>query len=59
MVAGWSHTLALAEDGSVYSWGNEHAATAGALGLGYAVSGARMPVPTPECIPALRVGCEL
>jgi alpha-tubulin suppressor-like RCC1 family protein len=52
-----SHTLALADDGSVYAWGDEHRARSGALGLGAAVSDARVIVPTPQRIPELRVAC--
>jgi alpha-tubulin suppressor-like RCC1 family protein len=49
------HTLALADDGSVYAWGDKEAAVCGALGLGLAVSDARDCVPTPQRIPELRV----
>jgi alpha-tubulin suppressor-like RCC1 family protein len=53
------HVLALADDGSVYAWGNAGAATSGELGLGPSVSVARMPVLTPQRTPALRVSCGL
>jgi E3 ubiquitin-protein ligase HERC2 len=52
-------TLALADDGSVYVWGHANAARSGALGLGSSASDARMPVPTPQRIPGLRVACGL
>jgi alpha-tubulin suppressor-like RCC1 family protein len=52
------HTLALADNGSVYAWGNKDAAAKGALGLGLAVSEAGEAVRTPQRIPVLRVGCE-
>jgi alpha-tubulin suppressor-like RCC1 family protein len=48
------HTLALADDGSVYSWGNRFAAMSGALGLGPSVSDAKRAVPTPQRIPEMR-----
>jgi alpha-tubulin suppressor-like RCC1 family protein len=53
-----SHTLALAEDGSLYVWGSD-AGGSGALGLGPSVSGARKSVHTPQRIPNLRVACGL
>jgi alpha-tubulin suppressor-like RCC1 family protein len=59
VAVGSFHTLALADDGSVYAWGGEDAANVGALGLGPAVSDADVPVPTPQRIPALRVACGL
>jgi alpha-tubulin suppressor-like RCC1 family protein len=49
------HTLALAEDGSVYAWGSKGAASSGALGLGASVRSAGRAVLTPQHIPALRV----
>jgi alpha-tubulin suppressor-like RCC1 family protein len=57
VAAGKNHTLALADDESVYAWGCGQAATSGALGLGPSVSDARELVPTPQRIPALRVTC--
>jgi alpha-tubulin suppressor-like RCC1 family protein len=57
--AGGAHTLALADDGSVFAWGHICAAVAGALGLGPSVSGVRRIVPTPRRIPGLRVACGL
>jgi alpha-tubulin suppressor-like RCC1 family protein len=53
------HTLALADDGSVHAWGASQVAKMGALGLGPAVSDAGECVPTPQCIPGLRVACGL
>jgi alpha-tubulin suppressor-like RCC1 family protein len=47
------HTLALADDGSVYAWGNAHAAPSGALGLGAAVREAERGVHTPRRMPGL------
>jgi alpha-tubulin suppressor-like RCC1 family protein len=51
-------TLALADDGSVYAWGDHTAAKTGALGLGRPVSDAgraERAVHTPQRFPALRV----
>jgi alpha-tubulin suppressor-like RCC1 family protein len=59
VAAGHNHTLALADDGSVYAWGNYRAAQVGSLGLGSLVSGAPSTVHTPQRIPALRVACGL
>jgi alpha-tubulin suppressor-like RCC1 family protein len=56
VVADEGHTLALADDGSLYAWGNKDSAASGALGLGRAVSEAGMRVPTPQRVHALRVG---
>jgi alpha-tubulin suppressor-like RCC1 family protein len=53
------HALALADDGSVYVWGDLQAADAGALGLGHLAIYEGRPVPTPQRIPALRVTCGL
>jgi alpha-tubulin suppressor-like RCC1 family protein len=55
VAAAMDHTLALAEDGSVYAWGSELAAERGALGLGASVRDGERVMPTPERIPALRV----
>jgi alpha-tubulin suppressor-like RCC1 family protein len=49
------HTLALANDGSVYTWGDVSAGQEFALGLGPSVSGAGRNVHTPQRIPDLRV----
>jgi alpha-tubulin suppressor-like RCC1 family protein len=54
-----SFHLALADDGSVYAWGDKMAAASGALGLGTSVSDAGLRVPTPQRIPELRVACGL
>jgi alpha-tubulin suppressor-like RCC1 family protein len=51
-----THTLALADDGSVYAWGSKEAAAGGALGLGPAVREAGQAVFTPQRVPLLRVG---
>jgi alpha-tubulin suppressor-like RCC1 family protein len=61
VAAGNRHTLALADDGSVYAWGDEGAAQSGALGLGDGVTTvARLvPVLTPERVPELRVARAL
>jgi alpha-tubulin suppressor-like RCC1 family protein len=58
VAAGYDHTLAVADDGSVNAWGNEQAASSGALGLEPSVSGPRNGVRTPQRIMALRVACE-
>jgi alpha-tubulin suppressor-like RCC1 family protein len=42
------HALALADDGSVYSWGGKEAITYGALGLGFLVRNAGRNVGTPQ-----------
>jgi alpha-tubulin suppressor-like RCC1 family protein len=62
VVAGMHHTLAVADDGRVYTWGGAHAA----LGLGQSVPAWRtVPVPTPRIVQAMRAttgamnGCEL
>jgi alpha-tubulin suppressor-like RCC1 family protein len=49
------HTIAQADDGSVYAWGKQDAAACGALGLGPAVSEAGEAVLAPHRIPGLRV----
>jgi alpha-tubulin suppressor-like RCC1 family protein len=48
VAAGIHHTLALAEDGSVYAWGGETLAGTGALGLGPGVRDAGRDVRTPQ-----------
>jgi alpha-tubulin suppressor-like RCC1 family protein len=62
VAAGERHTLALADDGSVYVWGDRFAADSGALGLGPSVNDAGRAgraVHTPQRIPGLRVACGL
>jgi alpha-tubulin suppressor-like RCC1 family protein len=59
VAAGEHHTLALADNGSVYAWGNENAAHAGALGLGLSMRNAVGSVLTPQRVPALQVECGL
>jgi alpha-tubulin suppressor-like RCC1 family protein len=59
VAAGAAYTLALADDGSVYAWGDWRAAVSGALGVGSSVGGSRTPVCTPRRIPGLRVACGL
>jgi alpha-tubulin suppressor-like RCC1 family protein len=52
------HTLALADDGSVYAWGHVNSAAPGAFSLpGCSVCDAMVPVLTPQRIPGLRVAC--
>jgi hypothetical protein len=57
VITGDFHTLALADDGSVYAWGDMDAAISGALGLRPLVTQAERTDPTPRRIPTLRVGC--
>jgi E3 ubiquitin-protein ligase HERC2 len=52
-------TLAMANDGSVYSLGDGFAAEWGVLGLGAAVKEAGECERTAQCVPALRVACGL
>jgi alpha-tubulin suppressor-like RCC1 family protein len=59
VASGERHTLALADDGSVYVWGDRFAADAGALGLGASARDVKETVPTPRRIPRLRVACGL
>jgi alpha-tubulin suppressor-like RCC1 family protein len=59
VAAGSFHALALADDGSVYAWGDVEAAGDGALGLGPTVRLANVAVRTPQRIPALHVTCGL
>jgi alpha-tubulin suppressor-like RCC1 family protein len=58
-VTGHNHTLALADDGSVYAWGRKSTVQTGVLGLCPSVSDAGHEVPTPQRIPALRMVCGL
>jgi alpha-tubulin suppressor-like RCC1 family protein len=58
VAAGESHTLVLADDGSVYVWGDERAAASGAFGLGPEADDDGWVV-MPQRIPALRVACGL
>jgi alpha-tubulin suppressor-like RCC1 family protein len=59
VMARGNHTLALADDGSVYVWGDKDTTTSGTLGLGPSVADAGREVGTPQRIPALRVVCGL
>jgi alpha-tubulin suppressor-like RCC1 family protein len=56
-----THTLALADDGSVYSWGTRDAAESGALALGTFVryDAGYEDVLTPQRVPARRLACGL
>jgi alpha-tubulin suppressor-like RCC1 family protein len=56
---GCDHTLAPADDGSVYAWGHEEAAKSGALGLATSVQEAGRAVFTPQRVPALHVAYGL
>jgi alpha-tubulin suppressor-like RCC1 family protein len=57
VVAGNNHTLALAEDGSVYAWGDRSATRSGVLCLDSLVGDAG--ASTPVRIRELRVACGL
>jgi alpha-tubulin suppressor-like RCC1 family protein len=59
VAAGDNHTLAVADDGSVYAWGTEAAASSGALGLDPSLQAAGRSVPMPQHVPVLRVTCGL
>jgi hypothetical protein len=59
VAAGERHTLALADDWSVYTWGDSFAALWGTLGLGPLVKVAGRAVLTSQRIPAMRVACGL
>jgi alpha-tubulin suppressor-like RCC1 family protein len=59
VATGDDHTLALADDGSVYAWGDKDTVSSGTLGLGPSVMDAEHEVPTPQRILALRVACGL
>jgi alpha-tubulin suppressor-like RCC1 family protein len=54
VAVGEDHTLALADDGSVYAWGGKRAAGSGALGLGPSVGHTNASVHTPQRVQALR-----
>jgi alpha-tubulin suppressor-like RCC1 family protein len=56
---GYDHTLALADDGSVYTWGGENARKSGALGLGPAVTEPYRKAIYPLRVPGLHVACGL
>jgi alpha-tubulin suppressor-like RCC1 family protein len=58
VVIGGLHTLALADDGSMYAWGGYHSAISGALGLGNSMPDRNTPVCTPQRIPAVHTDCE-
>jgi alpha-tubulin suppressor-like RCC1 family protein len=51
------HTMALADDGRVYTWGDRDAALAGALGLGRSVSDADRTMRRPHRVRGLRGAC--
>jgi hypothetical protein len=55
VAAGYQHSLAVGDDGSVYTWGTREAAREGVLGLGESVDYGRKGVRTPQRIPALRL----
>jgi alpha-tubulin suppressor-like RCC1 family protein len=59
VAAGNQHTLAMADDGSVYVWGNVSAAESGALGIGPSSGVTRKNVRKPRRVPVLRVACGL
>jgi alpha-tubulin suppressor-like RCC1 family protein len=53
VAAGKNHTLAVADDGSMYAWGDSQAARLGTLGLGSEVSDAGKAVRKPQRVPAV------
>jgi alpha-tubulin suppressor-like RCC1 family protein len=55
VAANLNHTIARAEDGSVYVWGDSSGLDA--LGLGPLVSDANEPVRTPQRVAGLRLAC--
>jgi alpha-tubulin suppressor-like RCC1 family protein len=59
VVAAEEHTLAWADDGSVYAWGSAHAVWFGQLGLSASTSDSYPASPTPQRISALHVACEV
>jgi alpha-tubulin suppressor-like RCC1 family protein len=59
VIASFDHTLAPADEGSMYAWGTGHAAQTGMLGLHTSVSDAGWTVCTPQRVPELRVTCGL
>jgi alpha-tubulin suppressor-like RCC1 family protein len=58
VAAGEHHTLALAADGQVYSWGDTRAGESGGLGLG-TTGAARKAVHLPRLIPQMRMASGL
>jgi regulator of chromosome condensation len=59
VAAGNHHTLALADDGSVYIWGREAEEDWDALDLGLAGGDPEERASMPQRIPGLRVACGL
>jgi alpha-tubulin suppressor-like RCC1 family protein len=60
VIAFHTHTIARADDGSVYSWGTSDVAEWGALALGTSVMDAGYQhVRTPQRVPGLRLACGL
>jgi alpha-tubulin suppressor-like RCC1 family protein len=59
VTAGGSYTMAHADNGSVYAWGDSPTAESGALGLGSSVNDAGKSVFAPQRVPGLRVACGL
>jgi hypothetical protein len=55
VAAGDDHTLALAENGSVYAWGHDYGAHSGALGVGAVKGRATRRMRTPHRVPGLRL----
>jgi alpha-tubulin suppressor-like RCC1 family protein len=57
VAAGGYQTMALADDGSVYAWGDKDALNLGVLGLPSMLGLAPDPVLLPQRVPGLRVDC--